>query len=171
MKIIKITFLFIASFLVVNCSSPERSIGMTTWSDDGTEFKFYLGTENAVDVVKKYDELFNNKEWDTAMGVFADTASITYYNGVKVTPKEMIEMSRVRDSNFVANNIDYKWNLESVFSVDLDPSRGGEHVSADYNVTYDDGEEQMEFNTILRFYVIGDKIVWVNQFNQSVVTD
>ena len=85
--------------------------------------------------------------------------------------KELIEMSRVRDSNFVANDIDYKWNLVGLFSVDIDPSIGGEHISADYNVTYDDGEEQMEFNSILRFYVIDNKIVSVNQFNQSVLTE
>ena len=33
------------SLFIVSCNSPERSIGMTNWTDDGTEFKFYLGTE------------------------------------------------------------------------------------------------------------------------------
>ena len=142
---------------------------MTTWSDDGKEYKFHLGTEEAVDVVRKYDELFNNKDWEGAKEIFADTASITYFNGQKVTPADMIEMSRTRDSAYVANNIDYKWNLQGAFSVDLDPSRGGEHVTANYYVTYDDGENKSSFNSILRFYIIGNKIVWVNQFNQSIL--
>ena len=40
------------SLFIVSCNSPERSIGMTNWTDDGTEFKFYLGTEGAIDVVR-----------------------------------------------------------------------------------------------------------------------
>ena len=172
MKHIKqiLTIITVALF-IFSCNTPERSVGMTTWTDDGSEFKFYLGTDKAIDVVKKYDDLLISKEWDKALEIFADTAKVIYYNGQTVTPKELIEMSRVRDSNFVANDIDYKWNLVGLFSVDLDPSIGGEHISADYNVTYDDGEEQMEFNSILRFYVIDNKIVSLNQFNQSVLTE
>ena len=167
----KILSILTIALFFASCNSPERSIGMTTWTDDGSEYKFYLGTDKAIDVVKQYDNLFNSKEWDKAVEIFADTAKVTYFNGQTVTPKELIEMSRVRDSNFVANDIDYKWNLVGLFSVDIDPSIGGEHISADYNVTYDDGEEQMEFNSILRFYVIDNKIVSVNQFNQSVLTE
>ena len=167
----QILTIFTVALFIFSCNTPERSVGMTTWTDDGTEFKFYLGTDKAIDVVKQYDDLLISKEWDKALEIFADTAKVIYYNGQTVSPKELIEMSRVRDSNFVANDIDYNWNLVGLFSVDLDPSRGGEHISADYNVTYDDGEEQMEFNSILRFYVIDNKIVTINQFNQSVITE
>ena len=34
---------------------------------------------------------------------------------------------------------------------------------------YDYVENKSSFNSILRFYIIGDKIVWVNQFNQSIL--
>ena len=63
------------------------------------------------------------------------------------------------------------WNLVNVFSVDIDPTRGGEHVTADYVVRFDDGENQSSFNSILRYYVLDEKIVWVNQFNQSVIDE
>ena len=171
MKLTKIIFTISFIILIMSCTPTERSIGMTTWSDNDTEFKFHLGTENAVNVVKKYDEYFNNSDWDKAIEIFADTAKITYFNGQKVSPKELIEMSRLRDSSFKANNVDYKWNLQNLYSVDIDPTRGGEHVTADYNVTYDDRKEKMQFNSILKFYVIEDKIIWVNQFNQSVVQE
>ena len=171
MKLNRILFTISFIILIMSCTPTERSIGMTTWSDNDTEFKFHLGTENAVNVVKKYDEYFNNSDWDKAIEIFADTAKITYFNGQKVSPQELIEMSRLRDSSFKANNVDYKWNLQNLYSVDIDPTRGGEHVNADYNVTYDDGKEKMQFNSILRFYVIEDKIIWVNQFNQSVVQE
>lgn len=171
MKLTKIIYTISFIILIMSCTPTERSIGMTTWSDNDTEFKFHLGTENTVNVVKKYDEYFNNSEWDKAIEIFADTAKITYFNGQIVSPQELIEMSRLRDSSFKANNVDYKWNLQNLYSVDIDPTRGGEHVTADYNVTYDDGKEKMQFNSILRFYVIEDKIIWVNQFNQSVVQE
>ncbi len=171
MKLNRILYTISFIILIMSCTPTERSIGMTTWSDNDTEFKFHLGTENAVNVVKKYDEYFNNSDWDKAIEIFADTAKITYFNGQKVSPQELIEMSRLRDSSFKANNVDYKWNLQNLYSVDIDPTRGGEHVTADYNVTYDDGKEKMQFNSILRFYVIEDKIIWVNQFNQSVVQE
>lgn len=172
MKLLKnLFYLSIITLIVMSCNKPERSVGMTTWSDNDTEFKFYLGTENAVNVVKKYDEYFNNSDWNKAIEIFADTAKITYFNGQKVSPQELIEMSRLRDSSFKANNVNYKWNLQNLYSVDIDPTRGGEHVTADYNVTYDDGKEKMQFNSVLRFYVIEDKIIWINQFNQSVVPE
>ena len=37
--------IFTISF-IVSCNSPERSIGMTTWTDDGTEYKYYLDLDS-----------------------------------------------------------------------------------------------------------------------------
>ena len=147
--------LFTITFLT-SCVNEPKSIGMTNWSDDGKEYKFHLGTEEAIDVVRKYDELLTAKDWEGALELFADTATVTYHNGVKVSPSNMLEMARVRDSNYVANNVDYSWTLQGAFSVDLDPSRGGEHVNANYLMNYDDGENTAAVNAILRFYVIED---------------
>ena len=46
--------------------NEPKSIGMTNWSDDGKEYKFHLGTEEAIDVVRKYDELLTAKDWEGA---------------------------------------------------------------------------------------------------------
>ena len=161
----------IVAGLFYSCTNEQKSIGMTTWSDDGKEYKFFLGTQEAVDVVLNYHELISNKMYDEALQIFNDTASVTYYSGRKVITLEMLTMTERRDSLYEANNADYKWNLVNAFSVDLDPNRGGEHVSADYVVTYDDGENKSSFNSILRFYIVDGKIVWVNQFNQSVIDE
>ena len=40
--------------------------------------------------------------------------------------------------------------LYKVFSVDLDPSRGGEHVNANYLMNYDDGENTAAVNVIFK---------------------
>ena len=101
--------LFTITFLS-SCINEPKSIGMTNWSDDGKEYKFHLGTEDAIDVVRKYDELLTAKDWEGALELFADTATVTYHNGPKV------KMSRVRDSNYVANNVDYSWTLQGFFS-------------------------------------------------------
>ena len=52
------------------------------------------------------------------------------------------------------NGATMNWNLVNVFSVDIDPTRGGEHVTADYIVNFDDGENQSSFNSILRYYIL-----------------
>lgn len=83
----------------------------------------------------------------------------------------MTEMARKRDSNYAANNVDYGWSLQGVFSVDLDPTRGGEHVYTDYLMNYDDGENKAGVNAELRFYIIDGKIVTVNQFNQGIIME
>tara|TARA_Y100000746_G_scaffold84541_1_gene71619 strand:+ start:14 stop:532 length:519 start_codon:yes stop_codon:yes gene_type:complete len=163
--------LTLLTLFIVSCNSPERSIGMTTWSDDGTEFKFYLGTEQAIDVVKKWDELQTVGDWEGSLELFADTATVTYQTGQTVKASEMTEMARKRDSNMKANNVDYTWTLQGAFSVDLDPTRGGEHVYTDYTMNYDDGEEKGGVNASLRFYIIDGKIVTINQFNQGIIMD
>ena len=58
MKQIKqvLTLTIIAIFLV-SCNSQERSVGFNDWSDDGKEYKFHLGTESSIDVVKEFDKL------------------------------------------------------------------------------------------------------------------
>ena len=172
MKQIKsIFYIVVAAFIIVSCNTPERSVGMTNWTDDGTEFKFHLGTEQSIDIVKKWDELQNNGDWEGALELFVDTATVTYQNGQKVAASEMTEMARKRDSNYKANNVEYGWTLQGAFSVDLDPTRGGEHVYADYIMNYDDGEQKGGVNAELRFYRIDGKIVTVNQFNQSIIME
>jgi hypothetical protein len=161
--------IFFTITFLTSCVNEPKSIGMTNWSDDGKEYKFHLGTEEAIDVVRKYDKLLMAKDWEGALELFADTATVTYNSGIKVSPSNMLEMARVRDSNYVANNVDYSWTLQGAFSVDLDPTRGGEHVNANYLMNYDDGENTAAVNAILRFYIIEDKIVWINQYNQTVV--
>ena len=48
----------IVAGLFYSCTNEQKSIGMTTWSDDGKEYKFFLGTQEAVDVVLNYHESY-----------------------------------------------------------------------------------------------------------------
>ena len=167
----KYYLIIIIAALFYSCATEQKSIGMTTWSDDGKEYKFFLGTQEAVDLVMNYDEFTDSREYQKAFELFADTASITYYNGNKVTPAELFDFFKSRDSVYDANGATQYCFWGSEWLLDIDPTRGGEHVTADYVVNFDDGENQSSFNSILRYYILDGKIVWVTQFNQSFIDD
>ena len=126
-----------------------------------------------LDATDSFDNKGNSltRPFVTIQRALVEAARFTYQTGQTVKASEMTEMARKRDSNMKANNIDYSWTLQGAFSVDLDPTRGGEHVHADYVMNYDDGENKAGVNTVLRFYIIDGKIVTVNQFNQSIIME
>ena len=88
MKLFKIILIALSTLLMTNCDNPERSIGMTTWSDDGTEFKFYLGTEQAIDVVRNWDKLQSEGKWEESLELFADTATVTCLLYTSPSPRD-----------------------------------------------------------------------------------
>ena len=161
-------FLFLFIFLVIGCTPVERSVGFTSWSDDGTELKFHLGTEASISVVKKFDLLLQEKNYAELNQIFSDTAQFTYHNGVRNNLTEFINMNIRRDSSLAANNETLKWEPQNAFSVDLDPSSGGEHVNLMYLTTYESPETKSQFYANLWIYVLDGKIVRVNQYNQSI---
>ncbi len=154
--------------VLIGCNNSERSVGFTNWSDDGTKLKFHLGTENSISVVKKFDKLIQDKNYDQMKELFSDTAKFTYHNGVENSLKEFIDLNIKRDSSLIANNERLLWEPQNAFSVDLDPKTGGEHVNMLYLATYENSESKSKFYANLWFYVINGKIVRVNQYNQTV---
>ena len=164
----KSIFLVLFIFLVIGCSPVERSVGFTSLSDDGTELKFHLGTEASISVVKKFDQLLQEKNYAELNQIFSDTAQFIYQSGVRNNLTEFISMNIRRDSSFAANNETLKWEPQNAFSVDLDPSSGGEHVNMMYLATYESPETKSQFYANLWLYVLNGKIVRVNQYNQSI---
>ena len=154
--------------ILIGCNHSERSVGFTNWSDDGTQLKFHLGTENSISVVKKFDKLIQEKNYDQMKKLFSDTAKFTYHDGVENNLKQFIDLNIKRDSSLIANNETLTWEPQNAFSVDLDPKTGGEHVNMVYLATYENLESKSKFYANLWFYVINGKIVRVNQYNQTV---
>jgi len=154
--------------ILIGCNHSERSVGFTNWSDDGTQLKFHLGTENSISVVKKFDKLIQEKDYDQMKELFSDTAKFTYHDGVENNLKQFIDLNIKRDSSLIANNETLTWEPQNAFSVDLDPKTGGEHVNMVYLATYENLESKSKFYANLWFYVINGKIVRVNQYNQTV---
>jgi len=150
---------------------PERSVGFNDWSDDGTEYKFHLGTEESIEIVKGFDKMSNGKDYEGLRGIFSDTAVITYQNGQKASIDDFISMNLRRDSIIEANDAKLNWDLLRAFSVDIDPTSGGEHVNAMYMGKYEDSEELDTFYANLWFYIIDGKIITVNQYNQDIIDE
>ena len=167
MKRIKLaTLLIVIVSLNFSCvtntetNSTERSIGFTNWSDDGEVYKWYLGTDAAVDLVVDLDKVWEKQDYAKMRTFFADTAK--FYK---------------RDGKFFDNTTDFineissqeeeeeatVWKLLSAYSVDLDPSRGGEHVQASFEVTNKAGDVIRELHE--QYYIIDSKIVQWRQFS------
>jgi len=79
----KKTILILISLLTFACQQNERSIGFTSLANDGEEYKFYLGTDSTIEVVKKFDQISKTKNYEELRKIFSDTAKFTYYNGVE----------------------------------------------------------------------------------------
>ena len=161
-------FTSLFAFFLISCEPVERSVGFTNWTDDGTEFKFHLGTENSINVVKKFDAILQKKDYQELYRYFADTAVLTYQNGAQNNLKQFIDLNLERDSILSANGETLKWEPQNAFSVDLNPEIGGEHVNMLYLATYETAESKSQFYADLWFYVVDGKIVTIRQFNQSI---
>ena len=165
-----IIYTLIALFFI-SCEPVQKSVGFTTWSDDGSEYQFYLGTESSIDVVKAFDAVAQAKTYDDFREIFADSATLTYQNGVTNTLDEFIALNQNRDSVLLANEASLQWTPQHAFSVDIDPARGGEHVNMMYKGEYTEGEQKSAFYANLWFYVVDGKIVSINQYNQAIQAD
>ena len=58
-----------------------------------------------------------------------------------------------------------EWKFTSAYSVDLDPSRGGEHVQAGFELSTKSGDSIIKSEVHEQYYVINNKIVQWRQFS------
>ncbi|MDA9357196.1 hypothetical protein N8376_05400 [Flavobacteriaceae bacterium] len=142
-----------------SANSTERSIGFTNWSDDGEVYKWSLGTDAAVNLVKDLDKVWTEENYTEMRSFFADTAKFYFRDGkyFNNTNDFINEISSQEDSPT-------NWEFIGAYSVDLDPLRGGEHVQASFEVTNkEDGTLIRELHE--QYYVIDKKIVQWRQFS------
>ena len=115
--------IFTISF-IVSCNSPERSIGMTTWTDDGTEYKYYLGTDEAINIVAGFNDAWQSKDFDKMKDYCADSLTLTQGDGVAIAIDKFIEELKENELERQENSITFEWKTDQMFSVDLDPKIG-----------------------------------------------
>ena len=162
--------IFTISF-IVSCNSPERSIGMTTWTDDGTEYKYYLGSEEAIKVVSDFNDAWQSKDFEKMKDFCSDTLTLTQGDGISIEIDKFIENLTQNELDRKANSISFEWKTDQMFSVDLDPSIGGEHVHVYVSAKWSNDTITNSFRGINRAYVIDGKIVDWEGFYRSEVNN
>jgi hypothetical protein len=161
--------LFIAIVVfVVSCSPKEteslpveRSIGFNTFLP---EKKWHLGTDQAIQVVRDLDVVWAKKDYAAMKGFFADTAKCYFPDGrIATSPDQFIEF--VKSEN---EGSDVSWTFDYAFSVDLDPTMGGEHVQAGFTVTVIAKGDTALSRVHESYYIIDGKIVMWNQYKMLI---
>ena len=164
MKNIKLaTILVIMVSLNFSCDTKpnDRAIGFTSWSDNGEIYKWHLGTDTAVDLVVDLDKFWSKQNYSEMRKFFADTAKFYFRDGKFINnTTDFINKISTDEQNSTT-----KWDFVSAYSVDLDPSMGGEHVQASFNVKSGDSLVR-EIHE--QYYIIDNKIVLWKQFSLPV---
>ena len=163
MKYIKLFIkLTLISVLIYSCNSPERSMGFTNWSPDGKEYKFFLGTDQAVQVVKDLDKAWAERDYDKMREYISDTAKFYWPNGlINNGVDEIIDVISSNEST------DNAWTFNGAFSVDINPAVGGEHVHASLSGNIADSlGVKRDYHE--KYYVIDGKVVTWHQWRMNV---
>ena len=134
--------LFALSVFLNGCESnmPERSIGFVAGENSDT--KWHLGTQQAIDVVNIVDELWANQNYDSMRQYFADSVEVWSPKGEYTNTFDSFIESLTTGENV-------SWSYNYAFSVDLDPSIGGEHVQAGFSVDYPETEDSEAYTLSL----------------------
>ena len=147
---------------------PERSVGMSTWA--GVEdMKWHLGTQDAIEVVKAFNNAWQSRDYETLRSVCSDTVQFTSGNGNTNTIDEFIQVRIDADARRDSLGATFTWKSTNLFSVDLDPTFGGEHVNVYVDAEYTEGNLVDKFRAINHAYVIDGKIVRWGFYGQDII--
>ena len=159
MKNLILITIFTLSVFLNGCETnmSDRAIGFV--SGDNSDSKWHLGTQEAVDVVNIVDGLWASQDYEGMREYFADTVEVW-------TPKG--EYTNTFDSfiESLTTGENVSWSYDYAFSVDLDPSIGGEHVQAGFSVDYPETEDSEAYIDLHHesYYVVDGKIITLRQY-------
>jgi hypothetical protein len=163
-------FLFLFLVVIMSCNTAteeieapvERSIGFNTFLP---ELKWHLGTEDAIQTVKKIDEFWSKEDYDKMRLYLADTAKFYFADGRYAdSPEGFIEFLKKSDEE----SPDSSWTFDYAYSVDLNPEGGGEHVQAGFTGTEIKDSVKVYTRYHESYYIIEGKVVTWNQFDMDV---
>ena len=97
-----------------------------------------------------------------------DTTSFVSGDGIPESIDELI--ANIKRQNSVRDSIGatLTWETKQVFSVDLMPGVGGEHVHSYIDAKYTEGEAVNRFRAIQRWFVSDGKIVQQSSYWQDI---
>ena len=160
-NLLSIAVILLIGSLTVNASNPpgdERSIGFSTALPD---HKFHLGTEAAVKIVADLDKVWAEKDYAAMKKFFADTAKCFFSDGRSA--KSSDEFIQLVKEGF--EDYEVTWTFDYAYSVDLDPTRGGEHVQAGFTGTAVKDGITTKKSYHEWYYIIEGKIVMWRQYS------
>ena len=153
------TILFTTAIFIVGCESnmTERSIGFVTGENSDT--KWHLGTQDAIDIVSTVDEFWTNQDYEGMRPYFADSVEVFQPDGTYTNTFDSF-IESLSSQEFPT------WSYNYAFSVDLDPTIGGEYVQAGFSVNYPETDNSEEYTDLHHesYYVVDGKIITLNQF-------
>ena len=141
--------------------AKERMIGFHP-NPEIQDLKWHLGTQEAIDQVISLDKLWVAKDFEAMRGHFVDTLKVTNWDGVMFTNFDAFKASQEADSAEVS------WTFDYAYSVDINPSMGGEHVQAGFTVSSPKEDGTVEKYLVHEsYYIIDQKIVTLSQYKQA----
>lgn len=147
-------------------AEAPKAIGFNTMLP---ELKFHLGTEAAIQVVKDFDKHWGQDDYEGMRTFFADTAVMYFPDGkVAKSGDEAIAMIQADDDGA---DQEVSWTFDYAYSVDLDPTRGGEHVQAGFTVTETENGEESKKKYHESYYIVDGKIVMLTQYTLEGLTE
>jgi hypothetical protein len=158
MKNLTLTIFLLLIFSACETQMQERSIGFVTGENSDTQW--YLGTQEAIDIVSLVDELWTNQDFEGMRPYFADSVKVWRPNGNYTDTFDDFV-------NSFSSGPSATWSFDYAFSVDLDPTIGGEHVQAGFSITYPATEETEEITNLQHesYYVVDGKIITLRQYS------
>jgi hypothetical protein len=124
------------------------------------ELKWQLGSEAAVQIVKDLDKAWAARDYEAMRTFFSDTAECTFDDGkIAKSGDEFVEVVKAE-----MEGAEVSWTFDYAFSVDLDPTRGGEHVQAGFTGTGSEGGVESKKYYHEWYYIIDGKIVMWRQY-------
>ena len=151
-KLLSISMIFI---FLVGCENAQKSNGFVK-GEEGSSWQ--MGTQASVDLVVELDKYWG-VDYDKMRTFFSDTLKARFEDGKSYDNVDgFIDHVKATMDNPGTQN----WSMEGAFSVDLDPTQGGDWVNAWFLVEATDSKPE---RAIVEYYYV--KNGKIHQFSQS----
>ena len=152
-KLLSITMILI---IFISCENAQKSNGFVT-DIEGSSWQ--MGTQASVDLVVELDKYWG-VDYDKMRTFFADSVKSRFEDGQYYETVDGF-IGHVKEQ-MEENPGTQNWSLEGAFSIDLDPTKGGDWVNASFMVDATDSKPKRVINEW--YFVNNGKI---HRFSQS----